>query len=81
MSEIVAQTGKLDTLDIPIRDVKFGLLILKVFDQTTGQMGNTWGSVECAGNTRRGSWKRDLNSARTGYGLRQARPCNSCQAA
>ena len=39
--EIVAQTGELDTLDISVRDAKFWLLILKVFDQTTGQMGNT----------------------------------------
>jgi len=43
MPEIMAQTGKLDTLDIPVSDTKFWLLILKVFDQTTGQMGNTWG--------------------------------------
>jgi len=30
--EIMAQTGKLNTLDIPARNAKFWLLILKVFD-------------------------------------------------
>jgi len=43
VSEIMTQAGKLNTLDIPVRDAKFWLLVLKVFDQTTGQMGNTWG--------------------------------------
>ena len=42
MPKIVTETGELNTLNISVRDTKFWLPILKVFDQTTGQMGNTW---------------------------------------
>jgi len=41
MPEVMAQTGKLNTLDISVCDAKFWLLVLKVFNHTTGQVGNT----------------------------------------
>jgi hypothetical protein len=42
MAEIMAQTGKLNALYISLRDPEFRLLVLKVFNHTTSQVGDTW---------------------------------------
>ena len=42
VSEIMAQTSELNTLNVPVCDAEFWLLILKMLDHTTGQMGNAW---------------------------------------
>ena len=50
MTKIMTQAGKLNTLDVPVCNSKFWLLVLEVLDHTPSQVGNAW-RVFNVGNT------------------------------
>jgi hypothetical protein len=44
VAKIVAQTSKLDAVDVPVRDAESWLMFLEMFNHAPSQVSNTYGN-------------------------------------